>query len=60
MMAVELDGVTKEYPAIRKGIIGFRDIVDGWKGKRQKVIACKDGDSTKQEKRENSATKNGA
>lgn len=44
MGAIQITGMTKTYPAIRKGIIGLRDLLDEFKKKRSKVVACQDVD----------------
>jgi ABC-2 type transport system ATP-binding protein len=44
MGAIEITGMTKTYPAVRKGIIGFRDLLDDFRKKRSRVVACQNVD----------------
>lgn len=39
---LEVENLTKLYPPVRKGLVGFRDLVDTLKGKREEVLALRD------------------
>ncbi len=39
---LEVENLTKLYPPVRKGLVGFRDLVDTLKGRREEVLALKD------------------
>jgi ABC-2 type transport system ATP-binding protein len=36
---IEVQNLTKRYPPMRKGTVGFRDIIDTIKGRREEVLA---------------------
>jgi len=39
---LEVESLTKFYPPMRRGTVGFRDLVDTLRGRREQVIALKD------------------
>lgn len=39
---LEVDHLDKMYPPMRKGVVGFRDLVDTIKGRREEVVALRD------------------
>jgi len=39
---LEVDHLTKKYPPMRKGTVGFRDLVDTIRGRREEVLALDD------------------
>ncbi len=39
---LEVDSLTKRYPPMRKGAVGFRDLVDMLRGRREEVLALED------------------
>jgi len=39
---LEVDHITKKYPPMRKGVLGFRDFLDSLKGRRQQIVALDD------------------
>ena len=39
---LEVEHLTKRYPPMRKGTVGFRDLIDTLKGRREEVLALED------------------
>ena len=37
-----MDSLSKSYPPVRKGYVGFRDLVDTLQGRREEILALKD------------------
>jgi ABC-2 type transport system ATP-binding protein len=39
---LEVENLSKRYPPMRKGTVGFRDLIDTLKGRREEVLALED------------------